>query len=549
MHMIDTTYIRYAQAQIDTQIDALGAQLQKLREARNNVSAVSHLPAEILVKIFLDYRKLLSNLASSEEAHLAPEWLIITMVSRRWRIIAINAPELWTDVSFSYSKKWIAETIKRAKAAPLSIMSGLVGDHNYLEKMPIVFPREMHRMQSVDVHLFDYGEGYIQEFSSHLINPAPLLKRLQIVYYFGRHRDRNHCIIPGNALGGTRLDLESLQLEGCKFQSETITRWVGSSLTSLILTSPGTKLSPIALLQLLEQAHDLVQLFLDRPIDGRVDSPHQLPEVHLRSLKSLTYRPADVRAELDVISHIHFPHACTITFEQLPRRPAIIPVDAELFSQVIGLLSSKILTSLSKCRSMTLCVDGLVLLRFDDNVEKDFWAPGNRLLISLVYEVQAELICDACVARFVALPLNNIEVATIRLDTLWSDALASYLGNTAKIRSLVAWDLVGLQILRSFSDHWLNPQRNEAEDGPGGPSCSKETLAFSSLRELRLVAVAIVESDERAWREALIARNMHLPPLDALYLNGCSLTPETILDSWVEMGVVQKIKKSRYKQG
>ncbi|KAG6821442.1 hypothetical protein H0H93_010166 [Arthromyces matolae] len=102
---------------IDQEVQRLEDSIRALRSHRNVLAPISHLPPEMLSKVFA-YRvaDCLGN---------APlEWIRVTHVSRHWRAVAFDCPSLWGHLVFT-RPKWCQEMLKRSKMASLVVKADL----------------------------------------------------------------------------------------------------------------------------------------------------------------------------------------------------------------------------------------------------------------------------------------------------------------------------------------------------------------------------------------------------------------------------------------
>ncbi|TFK22470.1 hypothetical protein FA15DRAFT_596090, partial [Coprinopsis marcescibilis] len=79
---------------IDARIAVLEAQIQDLRFERNTLSVTSKLPPELLGRVFLYHQK------NNPGQHYSgvPTVYKISHVSRYWRAVALNCPQLWSTI-------------------------------------------------------------------------------------------------------------------------------------------------------------------------------------------------------------------------------------------------------------------------------------------------------------------------------------------------------------------------------------------------------------------------------------------------------------------
>ncbi|KAG6919502.1 hypothetical protein DXG01_005092 [Tephrocybe rancida] len=103
---------------IDQEIQRLEDSIRALRSRRNILAPISHLPPEVLSKIF-SFRA-----AESAESTNPLEWIRLTHVSRYWRAVALDCPSLWSNLVFT-RPRWSEEMLKRSKMASLAVKADL----------------------------------------------------------------------------------------------------------------------------------------------------------------------------------------------------------------------------------------------------------------------------------------------------------------------------------------------------------------------------------------------------------------------------------------
>jgi len=107
-----------ARLRIDQEMQRLEDTMRALKSRRNMLTPISHLPPEILSKIF-------SCCQSDSTDHKNPlGWIKVSHVSRYWRAVALTSPSLWGAIVFS-RPKWVEEMLRRSKMASLTIKADL----------------------------------------------------------------------------------------------------------------------------------------------------------------------------------------------------------------------------------------------------------------------------------------------------------------------------------------------------------------------------------------------------------------------------------------
>lgn len=122
---------RWAQAQIDEEIKARYLPVCALRAKRNALSPVSRLPDELLATVFILHacQNHISEWAKDTAFSIAPvrvpPWVRVSYVCRRWRMVALGCPTLWTYVFF-LSRKWMTVLLRRSQMAPLRVRFDII---------------------------------------------------------------------------------------------------------------------------------------------------------------------------------------------------------------------------------------------------------------------------------------------------------------------------------------------------------------------------------------------------------------------------------------
>lgn len=90
------------------------------------VPPILHLPDELLVEIFFHHLSDWDQCrASAIEDMSHYGWIVITHVCRRWRVVALNAPLLWTDVLVTAAPECIETVLARTASLPIAVEGSL----------------------------------------------------------------------------------------------------------------------------------------------------------------------------------------------------------------------------------------------------------------------------------------------------------------------------------------------------------------------------------------------------------------------------------------
>ncbi|ETW81199.1 hypothetical protein HETIRDRAFT_459597 [Heterobasidion irregulare TC 32-1] len=134
-------------------------------------------------------------------------WIAITHVCRRWRIIALNAPFLWRDIEFS-TPRWTQEMLLRSQSIPINIRFHL-DFLKYPPTMQKVIALAMGNIQRVrSLRL----TGQVVETLIQCTTPALLLEELHLEY--AAMPPPANLFIPDSLFDGSAHKLRSLFLKG-----------------------------------------------------------------------------------------------------------------------------------------------------------------------------------------------------------------------------------------------------------------------------------------------------------------------------------------------
>jgi hypothetical protein len=81
--------------------------------SRRRHHAISQLPSELLLRIFLFVR-------SGDSNGCDLDWIVVTQVCRHWRDLALRYPLLWNHINLSYPE-WTSEKLRRSQPASLIV--------------------------------------------------------------------------------------------------------------------------------------------------------------------------------------------------------------------------------------------------------------------------------------------------------------------------------------------------------------------------------------------------------------------------------------------
>ena len=103
---------------VDEEISALKKVLSSLFVRRTRLSLVSHIPPELLARIF-------SFIASNEppmvDSRQKLGWIKVSHVCSWWRRVALDTPLLWATINLDLGPQWALSMVERARRVPLVV--------------------------------------------------------------------------------------------------------------------------------------------------------------------------------------------------------------------------------------------------------------------------------------------------------------------------------------------------------------------------------------------------------------------------------------------
>ena len=197
--------VQQALAQIDEEISARYLPVCALRTKRNALSPISRLPDELLATVFIFYARQyhISKWAKVETLRFrtpppqVPLWVGVSYVCRRWRIVALGCPTLWTYVFF-VSRAWMTVLLQRSQMAPLRVRIDLAmppyeihlqttESRRTLDSLAMLEMLFEHLPRMEEFRIRGLSAGVVRKIIPKLIVPAPLLQSLQITVLSSRH--------------------------------------------------------------------------------------------------------------------------------------------------------------------------------------------------------------------------------------------------------------------------------------------------------------------------------------------------------------------------
>jgi len=250
------------------------------------VAQINQLPPEMLVAIFVH----LSKQERDSTSYFVRDLISVTHVCVSWRQVAINAPELWTEITMA-NPEVVKVFLERSRAVPLNVDLCLGSELDINSDLLEAVIPHTHRLRQLSV-LASPGWGW--NASTHFTKPAPLLERLVICYPPGDHQ----ILLFDDQT--PRLRELVMVFKGLWLQNQL------GNLTSLHLTLSHTRRTHSDLLPFFDMLHRcpvLEEMFLFWGGWDVLLVPRQLPSVPLHHLRKLLLRSFHV-ANLKHFLHI-----------------------------------------------------------------------------------------------------------------------------------------------------------------------------------------------------------------------------------------------------
>ncbi|KAH8080696.1 hypothetical protein BXZ70DRAFT_637223 [Cristinia sonorae] len=160
-----------------------------------DASPITTLPPELLVHLFLCCLHIPNkSFYHDENSSLLPSWTSVTAVCRYWRAVALNTPQLWSQIDvdslmakadeLAYPTTAVIETVKlllgRSKRVPLDVQ--YLKPQTYDTMMPFDFRPILAEFGHIFSLRIGHTEKMVELFTGSNSIHAPLLSRLYILH-------------------------------------------------------------------------------------------------------------------------------------------------------------------------------------------------------------------------------------------------------------------------------------------------------------------------------------------------------------------------------
>ncbi|KAF8810888.1 hypothetical protein BYT27DRAFT_7134588 [Phlegmacium glaucopus] len=345
---------------IDRDIARLEESIRSLKSRRNNLSSISRLPAEILCKIcsFIEGR--------TRDPWRSPEsWISFSRASQQWRLLALSAPELWTNIPIKYPR-WAEKMLARSKMAELTMQADLIYSTNsrVLDAIRLCL-FQMIRLKEIDIFKLETPGSTmtLEQLFQDIPKSAPQLHTLHL------RNAASLFAIPDDFLSDTER-LKCVHLKGCKIG------WDCTLLTGLTRLTLHDSLkdhsnsSIVPFLHALQRMPALTHLDLVNSIPHDSRGLSTYPVADLPCLRVLRISSC-VGAMAAVLAHITFPSKAQLTF--ICKETQSTQFD---FSTFLSVLAAKFLSSLVQnlhlCATTTTNQNGLLINAWSTTTVHDY---------------------------------------------------------------------------------------------------------------------------------------------------------------------------------
>lgn len=310
----DDALVEEIYRQIDEAIQKHQISISALRSQRNALAPISRLPPEIFCNIFL--------FAKAGQGGQPLKWIKLSHVSRHWRNIAVNSPNLWVDLPVKHLR-WVEEMLSRSKNASIIIEASLGTTDNVLPPGLELALKHSSRVKDLSFRLDADNLTVWDQILKHLPVSVPQLESFSIVRmdeddeedkeFPFRAGSLDPISIPEHVLCKTER-LRHLELTNCDINWSSHSH-LFQSLTHLKLhTLPKTS-RPTGQ-QFLDALNGMPHLeFLDLqnalPIQTRKQVSWASGQIHFTSLRALNICSTDTEIE-PFFSCVTFPQTAAV---------------------------------------------------------------------------------------------------------------------------------------------------------------------------------------------------------------------------------------------
>ncbi|KAJ3509050.1 hypothetical protein NMY22_g16424 [Coprinellus aureogranulatus] len=188
---------------INQRLQELAAETRVLRALYNSKMPIAHLPPEVLCEIFMYL-----PLVEEPERETLSRFLV-GQVCQRWRNIALECTELWSEISFDCSREVTQAMIARSGDSPISLMRDCRGAWSSVDLLCSV----VGRLRVVQLVCDSEDTHSLPAILANFTSEAPALETLTLQC---EHEEFDISILPTGFLNGGALSRLHLMTIACQ---------------------------------------------------------------------------------------------------------------------------------------------------------------------------------------------------------------------------------------------------------------------------------------------------------------------------------------------
>lgn len=150
----------------------------KIIQKRNMHAHISRLPPELLVEIFSYCRRARKRADGSLDESRADIALLPAQICRGWRLIALNAPQLWSNIEIAHQSELPSLPILLSRTAQIPIRLAYDDIQSLNTLASSLIQAHIHHTAALSLHLAD--EVVMAGYLAALDSPCPQLRELRL---------------------------------------------------------------------------------------------------------------------------------------------------------------------------------------------------------------------------------------------------------------------------------------------------------------------------------------------------------------------------------
>ncbi|TFK66244.1 hypothetical protein BDN72DRAFT_844587 [Pluteus cervinus] len=467
---------------IDEEIQQLQDRIYLLRTARNNLTPISRIPPEILIRIFTHVQGAWVGRRDFPSHFM--RWIGVAHVWTQWRGVALGCASLWTTIPLR-NEAYVRAALERSKSMPLSI-GDVSRDHLGLT---LEFLRDLSRVKylrisPVEASSWGDAQGLI------LTQPAPILESFSTEMGCGFPRN-----LPDSLFNGSAPELRRLSLVNCSFNYRDL---AFPKLTALHIETPHHRIRPHDLVNVLREMHHLEEVMLTNAFQGMDSQPLRgIPTYRIPRLRYLHIEDDRFGASEVFFSYISLPIGARVHFGSFGSSETgehSFPISLQSIIQASHLHQSGIRKMSFDCR---------------DSFRFKLWSSKSKMdepLISihfrgqLDYSKRSEEWFRACQH----LPLQFVESLSVK-GIIDQQTWQGVLSDCTQLSHLMIQGNSGRHFLRYLIQDFLTYRPPVYMSSDKGAKIMR-TVVLASLKSLELRSVSLAGLSLEDLRSTFVAR-------------------------------------------